>query len=99
MRAPRWAYWASFWLTLKTMTSTTKKAEVDQHQPGEIEQAPQAANSHQTFEIDIGRVIALLMGCRGPLLTSCGPTAISGKGLASRRSEYGCSLKNVQTFV
>ena len=48
-----------------------EKQQIDQHQPGEIEQAPQAAKQPtQTFENRHSRVIALLMGREAPLLTS-----------------------------
>ncbi len=48
-----------------------EKQQIDQHQPGEVEQAPQRAEQPtQTFEDRHSRVIALLMGKEGSLLTS-----------------------------
>jgi hypothetical protein len=48
-----------------------EKQQIDQHQPGKVEQTPEAAKQPpQTFENRHSRVIALLMGREGPLLTS-----------------------------
>ncbi len=76
-----------------------EKQQIDQHQPGEVEQAPETAKQPtQTFENRHSRVIALLMGREGSLLTSwpvnChfrfGPIIVRSPSLASG---YACSPK------
>ncbi|MGL6053067.1 MAG: hypothetical protein ACRC16_24335, partial [Aeromonas salmonicida] len=73
--------------------------QIDQHQPGEVEQAPETAKQPtQTFENRHSRVIALLMGREGSLLTSwpvnchfrVGPIMVRSPSLASG---YACAPK------